>query len=146
LAAHLARKKLFKMAILRFCISPPEPCIFAIFKPTNFKFWILIEIYITTNDTSGFFDSAQILDPKSHLFFQPTKISETQSYKICRSTEISNSDSSCFIKIVKLWTPSLLTGFDERLIIFPIKILKFVKISKNSWKLLKIPEYPLKFT
>jgi hypothetical protein len=39
------------MAILRFPISQS---IFAIFKPTNFKFWILIENYITTNDTSGF--------------------------------------------------------------------------------------------
>jgi hypothetical protein len=44
------------MAILRFPISPSEPSIFAIFKPKIFKFWILIENYITTNDTSGFFD------------------------------------------------------------------------------------------
>jgi hypothetical protein len=48
-------ESLFKMAISRFPISPSEPCIFAIFKLTNFKFWILIENYITTNDTSGFF-------------------------------------------------------------------------------------------
>jgi hypothetical protein len=46
------------MAILRFLISPSEPCIFAIFKPTNFKFWI--ENYITKNDTSGFFDKLSI--------------------------------------------------------------------------------------
>jgi hypothetical protein len=39
------------MAILRF--SPSEPCIIAIFKPKNFKFWILIENYITTNYTAG---------------------------------------------------------------------------------------------
>jgi hypothetical protein len=44
------------MAILRFFISPSEPCTFAIFKPTNLKFWILMKNYITTNDTSGFFD------------------------------------------------------------------------------------------
>jgi hypothetical protein len=48
------------MAILRFPISPSELCIFAIFKPENFKFWILIENYITTNDTSGFFDKLSI--------------------------------------------------------------------------------------
>jgi hypothetical protein len=50
----------FKMAILRFPISPSEPCIFAIFKPTNFIFWILIENYTTTNDISGFFDYLSI--------------------------------------------------------------------------------------
>jgi hypothetical protein len=44
------------MAILRFHISPSEPCIFAIFEPKNLKFLILIENYITTNDTSGFCD------------------------------------------------------------------------------------------
>jgi hypothetical protein len=43
------------MAILRFGISPSEPCIFAIFKLKNFKFLILIE-----NDTSGFFDKMPI--------------------------------------------------------------------------------------
>jgi hypothetical protein len=48
------------MAILRFPISPFEPCIFAIFKPTNFKFWILIKNYITTNNTSGFFEKLSI--------------------------------------------------------------------------------------
>jgi hypothetical protein len=47
-------ESIFKMAILRFHISLSEPCIFAIFEPKNFKFWILIENYITTNDTSGF--------------------------------------------------------------------------------------------
>jgi hypothetical protein len=30
-------ESIFKMAILRFPISPSEPCVFAIFKPTNFK-------------------------------------------------------------------------------------------------------------
>jgi hypothetical protein len=48
------------MAILRFSISPPEHCIFAIFKPINFKSWVLICNYITTNDTSGFFDKLSI--------------------------------------------------------------------------------------
>jgi hypothetical protein len=32
------------MAILRFSITPSKPCICAIFKPTNLKFWILIYI------------------------------------------------------------------------------------------------------
>jgi hypothetical protein len=53
-------ESIFKMAILRFIISPSEPCIFAIFKPTNFKFWILMKNYITKNDTSGFFDKLSI--------------------------------------------------------------------------------------
>jgi hypothetical protein len=48
------------MAILCFPVGPTELCIFAIFKPINFKFWILIEKYITTNDTSGFFDKLSI--------------------------------------------------------------------------------------
>jgi hypothetical protein len=48
------------MAILRFPVSPSEPCIVAIFKPTNFKFKILIKNYITKNDTSGFFDKLSI--------------------------------------------------------------------------------------
>jgi hypothetical protein len=48
------------MAILRFPISPSEPCIVAIFKLKNFKFKILIKNYITKNDTSGFFDKLSI--------------------------------------------------------------------------------------
>jgi hypothetical protein len=43
-----------------YLISPPEPCIFAIFKLKNLKFWILIENYIITNDKSGFFDKLSI--------------------------------------------------------------------------------------
>jgi hypothetical protein len=35
-------------------------CIFTIFKPTNLKLWVLIENYITTNETSGFFDKLPI--------------------------------------------------------------------------------------
>jgi hypothetical protein len=42
------------MAILRF--RPSKPCIFAIFRPTIFKFRILIEDYIRINVTFGFFD------------------------------------------------------------------------------------------
>jgi hypothetical protein len=53
-------ESIFKMAVLRFSISPSKPCIFAIFEATNLKFWILIENYITTNDTSGFFDQLPI--------------------------------------------------------------------------------------
>jgi hypothetical protein len=53
-------ESIFKMATFRSPISPSEPCIFAIFKPKNFKFWILIENYITTNDTYEFFDKLSI--------------------------------------------------------------------------------------
>jgi hypothetical protein len=53
-------ESIFKMAILRFPSSPSEHCLFAIFKPENFKFWILIENYITTNDTYEFFDKLSI--------------------------------------------------------------------------------------
>jgi hypothetical protein len=62
----LGKKKIFKLeaifnvAILRFPISPPEPCILVIFKLINFIFWNLIENYITANDTSGFFDKLSI--------------------------------------------------------------------------------------
>jgi hypothetical protein len=36
-------ESIFKMGILRLSFRPSEPCIFANFKPTIFKFWILIE-------------------------------------------------------------------------------------------------------
>jgi hypothetical protein len=36
-------ESIFKMAILRSPISPSEPCIFAIFKPINFKFMEYME-------------------------------------------------------------------------------------------------------
>jgi hypothetical protein len=47
-------ESIFKMAILRFPISPSEPCIFAIFKHIHLKFCILIKNYIKTNDTCRF--------------------------------------------------------------------------------------------
>jgi hypothetical protein len=55
------------MAILRFHISPSEPCISAIFKPKHSKFWILIENYITTNSTYFLikYQSALELGPSS---------------------------------------------------------------------------------
>jgi hypothetical protein len=53
-------ESIFKMVILHLCIRPSEPCFFAIFKPTIFKFWILIEDYIRINDTFGFSDSFSI--------------------------------------------------------------------------------------
>jgi hypothetical protein len=53
-------KSIFKMAILRFPISPSEPYIFAFFKLKNLKFWIMIENYMKTNDTSGFLDLLSI--------------------------------------------------------------------------------------
>jgi hypothetical protein len=52
-------ESIFKMAILRLSIRPSEPCIFAIFKPTIFKFWIHIDDYLRINDT--FFDSLFII-------------------------------------------------------------------------------------
>jgi hypothetical protein len=66
-------ESIFKMAILRFPISPSEHCIFAIFKPTNFKFWILITNYITKNDTSGFFDKLSI-SSEIELTLGPSRI------------------------------------------------------------------------
>jgi hypothetical protein len=63
LASHLTQNKIIENQVniqdgdLRFPISQSdEPCIFAIIKPKNFKFWILIENYITTNNTSGISD------------------------------------------------------------------------------------------
>jgi hypothetical protein len=67
------------MAILRFPISSSEPCIVAIFKPQNLKF--RIQNYLTTNDTSRFFDKLSVssgigleLEPsriKSFFLFYP---------------------------------------------------------------------------
>jgi hypothetical protein len=48
------------MAILRLSIRLSESCIFAIFRPKIFKFWIPIENYMRINDTLGFFDSFSI--------------------------------------------------------------------------------------
>jgi hypothetical protein len=51
-------ESIFKMAILRLSIHPSEPCIFAIFNPTIFKFRILLGDYkISINDMFGFFDT-----------------------------------------------------------------------------------------
>jgi hypothetical protein len=41
-------------------IRPSEPCLFAIFKPTIFKFWILIGDYIKINHIFGFLDLLSI--------------------------------------------------------------------------------------
>jgi hypothetical protein len=49
-------ESIFKMTILRLSIRSYEPCIFANFKSTIFKFWILIEDYIRINKAAGFFD------------------------------------------------------------------------------------------
>jgi hypothetical protein len=48
------------MTLLHLSIRPSEPYIFAIFRPTIFKFWILIEDHIKINDTFRFFDSLSI--------------------------------------------------------------------------------------
>jgi hypothetical protein len=50
-----------------------RPCIFAIFKPTIFIFWILIEDCITINETFGFFDSLSI-SSEIELGLGPSKI------------------------------------------------------------------------
>jgi hypothetical protein len=47
------------MAILPLFIRPCDPCIFATFKSTIFKFWILLEYYIKINETFAF-DSLSI--------------------------------------------------------------------------------------
>jgi hypothetical protein len=44
------------MTILRLPIRLFAPCIFDIFKPTIFRLWILLDVYIKINDTFGFFD------------------------------------------------------------------------------------------
>jgi hypothetical protein len=66
-------ESIFKMAILHLSIRPSESYIFAIFKPTIFKFWILLEDYIRINDTFGFFDSSPI-SSKIELGLGPSQI------------------------------------------------------------------------
>jgi hypothetical protein len=44
------------MAILHLSIRPFEICIFAIFKLTVFKFFIIKEDFVRTNDTFGVFN------------------------------------------------------------------------------------------
>jgi hypothetical protein len=53
-------ESILKMAFLRLSIRPPEPYIFAIFKPAIFKFRIFIGNYIRINETFGFFDSSYV--------------------------------------------------------------------------------------
>jgi hypothetical protein len=65
LAPHLNQKKIIQNGVNiqdgDFTFShPSERCIFAIFNLKNFKFRDLIENYITTNYTSGFFDKLSI--------------------------------------------------------------------------------------
>jgi hypothetical protein len=57
---QLKMKSKFKMAILHLSIRSSEPCIFAIFKPTIFKFWILIKDYMRINDKFGFYETSSI--------------------------------------------------------------------------------------
>jgi hypothetical protein len=71
------------MAILRLSIRRPLPCIFAIFKPTIFNLWILIEDYTRINKTAGFFDS------------------------LCRSSEIELGLGPSQIKFFKNYISSL---------------------------------------
>jgi hypothetical protein len=61
------------MAILRLYIRPSEPCIFDIFKPTIFKFRILIEDYMRINKTFGFFGLLSI-SSEIELGLGPSKI------------------------------------------------------------------------
>jgi hypothetical protein len=48
------------MAILHLSIRLSERCSFAIFRPTIFKFGILIEDYVRINEMIGYFDSLSI--------------------------------------------------------------------------------------
>jgi hypothetical protein len=54
-------------------IRPSEPCIFAFFRPTIFKFRILIEDYMRINETFGFFDLLPISSEKK-LGLEPSQI------------------------------------------------------------------------
>jgi hypothetical protein len=65
------------MAILHLSIRPSERCLFAIFRPTIFKFRILIEDNIRIIEMIGFFDSLSIsfeielgLGPSQIIIFQ----------------------------------------------------------------------------
>jgi hypothetical protein len=65
-------ESIFKMATLHLSIRPSESCIFDIFKPTIFKFWMHLEVYIRINDTFGFFASFSIsseIEPFKLRFF-----------------------------------------------------------------------------
>jgi hypothetical protein len=64
-------ESIFKMAISHLSTRPSESCIFV--KPTIFKFRILIEDYIRTNETFGFFDSLYI-SSEIELGLGPTQI------------------------------------------------------------------------
>jgi hypothetical protein len=52
-------ESIFKMAIWHLSVRPSECCIFAIFKPTIIKFWILMEDYVRIINI-WFFDSWSI--------------------------------------------------------------------------------------
>jgi hypothetical protein len=53
-------KSIFKMAVVNLSIRPSQPCIITIFKPTIFKFRILIEDCMRIKYTFEFFDSLSI--------------------------------------------------------------------------------------
>jgi hypothetical protein len=53
-------ESIFKMAILRLSIRLSELCIFAVFRPTIFNFWILIEDYTRIIVTFEFSDFLSI--------------------------------------------------------------------------------------
>jgi hypothetical protein len=55
-AIQFKMELIFKMAILRVSSRSSEPCIFAIFRRTIFKFWILIKKYIRINVTFSIVD------------------------------------------------------------------------------------------
>jgi hypothetical protein len=69
-------ESIFKMVILYLSMRPSEPSIFAILKPTIFKFWIHSEDYIRINNTFELFDLLSInsdielaLGPSQKVFF-----------------------------------------------------------------------------
>jgi hypothetical protein len=61
------------MAILHLFIRTCGPCILPIFRPTIFKFWILIEDYIKVSDTFSFFGTLS-KSSENYLGLGPYKI------------------------------------------------------------------------
>jgi hypothetical protein len=75
------------MAILHLSIRLYEPCIFAILKPTIFKFWRLIEGYMRINETLGLLPglprlsqvTSEILQAGSVIFYMDGSLCERKA-------------------------------------------------------------------
>jgi hypothetical protein len=111
------------MAILRFPISPSEPCIFAIFEPKNFKFWILIENHITTNIISGFFDKFSI-SSGNELELGPSRIKVFFLFSppfcfVCSNFFLMISNSKIYHYIqsklnIKMWWNEIMWWYNKK--------------------------------